>query len=78
MFTISDVDKLIAFYQNYNDPPSHLEIMICAERAEIFNQDDTPSHLHLHLLCQSIHRQGKRSHEIDNMLKYGEMIIERL
>jgi len=42
VFTILDVHKLVAFYQNDDELPSLLDMTICAESKEDFCQNDMP------------------------------------
>ena len=78
VFTTADVDKLIAFYQNYDEPPSYLNFTLCAEAEEDFHAKDTSGHLRLHAIKVQHHRHIQRTRRLNQLLAHGELIVARL
>ena len=78
VFNTHDVDKLVSFYQNYDEPPSFLEFTLCTEAEEDFHLDDTPIHLRLHQIRSSHQRHLRRQREVSQLMAYGDLLVQRL
>ena len=59
VFTTDNVERIVSFYQNYNDPPETLILTLCADAQEGILPKDTPVHLQLHQLKQTCMAQEK-------------------